>query len=403
MNLEELVAMAAGLMASDVHVEPGLPAAMRIRGELKTMGEPIPHGAARDLVREAVGKEDWQEFLERRSYDTARTISGVRCRINALHSIRGVGLAIRLLPAVLPTTDSLNLHPSLKDLVTRTHGLILVSGPTGCGKSSTLAALLQEINLTDQRHILTIEQPVEYFLRPHRAYIRQREVGRDTPSFEQALLDAMREDPDVIMVGEMREPACMRLTLNAAETGHLVLATVHSSNVAEAIQRMVLAFPAEIQPGISAQLADCLEAVVCQRLRYLEDFDIRVPECEILTGSSAARACIRQQHYYKLGSVMEISGSDGMWTWDRYRSWLERKTDWKRPGEFKVASEDYSPAPDSRVSKIPRLSDPKQRSTDSRKQPAPVEPSQETSGSVLVIEPPDAEPSDILSELEDTK
>ena len=132
------------------------------------------------------------------------------------------------------------------------HGLILVSGPTGSGKSSTLAALIQEINLTESRHILTIESPIEYTFRPRRAYIRQREVGRDTPSFEQALLDSLREDPDVLMVGEMREPETMRLTLNASETGHLVLATVHSSTCAEALQRIVSAFPAEIQSSVAA-------------------------------------------------------------------------------------------------------------------------------------------------------
>src|SRR5262249_39203600 len=158
--------------------------------------------------------------------------------------------------------ERLNLHPDLRKLVTHTHGLILVSGPTGSGKSSTLAALIQEINLNEARHIVTIEAPIEYTFRPRRAYIRQREVGRDTPSFEQALLDALREDPDVLMVGEMREPETMRLTLNASETGHLVLATVHSATCAEALQRVVAAFPAEIQSGVAAMLADCLLAVI---------------------------------------------------------------------------------------------------------------------------------------------
>ena len=148
---------------------------------------------------------------------------------------RGVGLAIRLLSSFQATVEKLNLHPDLKKLVKNTHGLILVSGPTGSGKSSTLAALIQEINLTETRHIVTVESPIEYTFRPRRAFIRQREVGRDTPSFEQALLDALREDPDVLMVGEMRDPETMRLTLSASETGHLVLATVHSSSCAEAI------------------------------------------------------------------------------------------------------------------------------------------------------------------------
>src|SRR3954468_5863211 len=173
--------------------------------------------------------------------------------MNILQTSRGIGFAIRLLASFQATIESLNLHPDLKKFITHPHGLILISGPTGSGKSSTLAALIQEINLADTRHIVTIEEPIEYPFRPRRSYIRQREVGRDTPSFEQALLDALREDPDVLMVGEMRDPETMRLTLSASETGHLVLATVHSSTCAEALQRIVSAFPAEIQTGIAAQ------------------------------------------------------------------------------------------------------------------------------------------------------
>src|SRR5207342_562535 len=159
----------------------------------------------------------------------------------------------------------LNLHPDLRRHISHHNGLIIVSGATGSGKSSTMAALIQEINLGEARHIVTIESPIEYSFRPRASYIRQREVGRDTPSFEQGLLDALREDPDVLMVGEMREPETMRLTLNASETGHLVLATVHSSTCAEALQRLVGAFPAEIQNNVAAQLADCLVGVIAQR------------------------------------------------------------------------------------------------------------------------------------------
>src|SRR6202012_2098179 len=180
------------------------------------------------------------------------------------------------------TVEKLNLHPDLKKLIRHPHGLILVSGPTGCGKSTTLAALIQEINLSEARHIITIESPIEHSFRPRRAYIRQREVGRDTPSFEQALLDSLREDPDVLMVGEMRDPETMRLTLAAAETGHLVLATVHSSNCAEALQRVVGAFPAEIQNNVAAQLADCLIGGISQRLQFRPNLGLCVPECEIL-------------------------------------------------------------------------------------------------------------------------
>src|SRR6185369_3779963 len=179
------------------------------------------------------------------------------------------------------------LHPDLQKLIGHPHGFILVSGPTGSGKTSTLAALIEEINTSEARHVITLESPIEYTFRARAAYIRQREVGRDTPSFEQGLLDALREDPDVLMVGEMREPETMRLTLNAAETGHLVLATVHSGTCAEALQRVVLAFPSDIQSNVAAQLADCLVAVICQRLRFRPDLNLRLPECEILRSTSS--------------------------------------------------------------------------------------------------------------------
>ena len=208
-------------------------------------------------------------------------------------------MAIRLLSSFQATVERLNLHPDLKKLVKNTHGLILVSGPTGSGKSSTLAALIQEINLTETRHIVTVESPIEYTFRPRRSYIRQREVGRDTPSFEQALLDALREDPDVLMVGEMRDPETMRLTLSASETGHLVLATVHSSSCAEALQRVASAFPAEIQGAVCAQLADCLVAVISQRLRFRPDLNIRVPECEILVATHAVKNFIRNARVFQ--------------------------------------------------------------------------------------------------------
>jgi twitching motility protein PilT len=333
MDLESLVGLAQANSASDLHLEAGLPAALRIRGTLRTTGEPIPAKALLEIARQIIGAEHWRHFLEQRSYDLSKTIHGVRCRLNILQTSRGVGFAIRLLAAFQATVERLNLHPDLKKLIIPTTGLILVSGPTGCGKSSTLAALLQEINLTETRHILTIESPIEYTFRPRRAYIRQREVGRDTPSFEQALLDSLREDPDVLMVGEMRDPETMRLTLSAAETGHLVLATVHSSTCAEALQRVVSAFPAEIQSSVSAQLADCLVGVISQRLRFRADLNMRVPECEILMPSHAVKNFIRNRDFFKIASSIETGADHGMWSFQRYRTWLDSRTKWTTPDQ----------------------------------------------------------------------
>jgi twitching motility protein PilT len=333
MTLEALITDAHHQGASDMHLEAGLPAALRIRGTLRVAGEPFAAPTLARFAHELVGPEAWPFFLERRSFDFSRTLAGVRCRINMLHTSRGIGLAIRLLAPFQATLERLNLHPDLKNLVVPTHGLVLISGPTGSGKSSTLAALIQEINVTEARHVVTIESPIEYIFRPRRAFIRQREVGRDTPSFEQGLLDALREDPDVLMVGEMREPETMRLTLNAAETGHLVLATVHSGTCAEALQRIALAFPPEIQGNICAQLADCLLGVICQRLLFRPDLNIRVPECEILRPSTSVKAFIRSRDFFKLPQALETGGEHSMWTFDRYQKWLARRTTFFIPGK----------------------------------------------------------------------
>ncbi len=342
MSLESLIAAAQQQGASDLHLEAGLPAALRIRGSLRTAGEPVPATTLLAFARELIGDAHWDQFLERRSADLSKTISGVRCRINVLQTARGIGFAIRLLAAFQTTIEKLNLHPDLKKLVTNQHGLVLVSGPTGSGKSSTLAALIQEINLTETRHIVTIESPIEYTFRPRKSYIRQREVGRDTPSFEQALLDALREDPDVLMVGEMRDPETMRLTLSASETGHLVLATVHSSTCAEAIQRVASAFPAEIQSAVCAQLADCLVAVVSQRLHFRPDLNIRVPECEILIATHAIKNFIRNRDFFKIISSLETGAEHGMWSFQRYRTWLDNRKGWHLPNDSEPAENDAS-------------------------------------------------------------
>src|SRR5205823_7062852 len=167
--------------ASDLHLEPGLPAGLRVRGSLRTIGDPLPGKALLEIARQVIGAEQWPHFVERRSHDFSKTIHGVRCRINVLQSSRGVGFAVRMLTSFQATIEKLNLHPDLKKFVVPTTGLILVSGPTGSGKSSTLAALLEEINLAEARHIITIESPIEYTFRPRKSYIRQREVVRDTP------------------------------------------------------------------------------------------------------------------------------------------------------------------------------------------------------------------------------
>src|SRR5512132_3274494 len=205
MLLEPFVEFAARTGASDLHLEPGLPPTLRVRGQLRPSGEAVSGETLLAAARELLPGDAWAAFVERRSADLGRTISGVRCRINAFCTIRGVGLAIRLLVPFQASIERLNLHEDLKRIVQATHGLVVVSGPTGSGKSSTLAALIEEVNRTARRHVVTIESPIEYTFAPRQALIRQREVGRDTPSFEQALHDALREDRDVLMVGAGRD------------------------------------------------------------------------------------------------------------------------------------------------------------------------------------------------------
>lgn len=388
-QLTSLVEAAFAAGASDLHLEPGLPPAFRVDGRLQLQAGPLSSAAALAMAREAAG-DGWDRFVEHRSLDLSRSLSGVRCRINVLKSRRGIGLAIRLLRPTVASVDALNLHPSIKDLSALPHGLVIVSGSTGSGKSSTIAALIQEINTTRAEHILTIEQPVEYWLRPQRSLIRQREVEADTPSFEQGLLDALREDPDVIVVGEMRRPETMRLTLDAAETGHLVFTTVHASTVAEALHRIISAFPAEAREGVQAQLAGALSAVVCQRLVWREDLGIRVPECSILRTSEAARASIRQGSLTQLPTILETGASHGSWTLDRYRRWLDDRSRFhvptrRAPGP-QPEEEVAAPLPELRraVRKAPQA-----------KQAAVAEPA---AAGVFVLEE-EADPASILSEL----
>lgn len=329
--LTQYITLAKENGASDLHIEAGLPPALRVRGALRTLDQPVAPKDTLAMAQSLLSTEQWAQFLERRSYDLARTLHGVRCRVNVLQTARGVGLAIRLLPSSAVTLESLNLHPDLRRLVHPTSGLLIVTGPTGSGKSSTVAALVEEINQSEARHIVSIESPIEFIHRPKRSYVRQREVGRDTPSFEQALVDALREDPDVLVVGEMRDPETMRLTLNAAETGHLVISTMHSGTGAEALQRFAAVFPPEVQSAVRAQIADALVGVLAQRLRYRNDLKLRVPECELILPSHAVRSHVRNGDFHKILSAVETGGESGMWTFARYGNWLEARKTWSNP------------------------------------------------------------------------
>jgi len=331
MTLNSWILQARELGASDLHVEAGTPPVVRIRGDLQAIAEPVPAEPIAQAAQALLGPEAWAQFQLRGSADLSLAVAGTRCRINVYRTIRGLAIAVRLLTPSVSGLQACNLHPDLRRFAEATTGLVVVSGPTGSGKSTTLAALIEEINTSRARNIIALESPIEYLFTNRRSLIRQREIPTHSPSFERAIIDALRENPDVLMIGEMREPEVMRLTLAAAETGHLVLATTHSATCAEALTRITMSFPAEIQGNIRAQLADCLVGVVCQRLDYLPEPRLRVPRCEVLWASSAARATIRAGQMSQIVNVIQSGGEDGMWTFDRYQRWMEQKKDWARP------------------------------------------------------------------------
>ncbi len=331
MTFNEWILKARERAASDLHLESETPPVVRIRGELLAIGEAISAVDVVQMGKELLGIEGWSRFIAGGSADLSKAVDGTQCRINVFKTLRGVGIAVRLLTASAISLRACNLHPDLARLMEAHNGLIIVSGPTGCGKSTTLAALIEEVNASRARNIITLESPLEYIFSNRLSFIRQREIPTHSPSFEQAIVDALRENPDLLVVSEMRTPEVMRLTLNAAETGHLVLATMHSATCAEALSRICMSFAPEIQGSILAQLADCIVGVVCQRLEFLGDYDLRVPKCEVLKTSSATKGTIRSGQFGQITSVLQTGAEEGMWSFDRYERWMTQKKDWVIP------------------------------------------------------------------------
>jgi len=234
------------------------------------------------------------------------------------NTTRGLSLAIRILPGIVPTIEQLNLHPSLKDIGKLKSGLILICGATGVGKTTTIAAIVDEISRSTARHIITLEDPIEYRLISKNSFIEQRELGTHMPSFEQGLLDALRENPDVIVVGEIRDPETIKLTLNIAESGHLIIATLHASNSEEALHRILNAFPMESQDDIRNRLASTLSWLVIQELVYFDQFGFRVPTLSILRGNQSLKGTIRENKLHQIENIIQLGKNEGMFTFARY-------------------------------------------------------------------------------------
>lgn len=316
-DLQTLIQYALEKNTSDVHLTVGIPPMLRIDGELRSYGDtPLTERDLQDAAKQLADEHQLHELETAGESDFAVTFAGsVRMRCNLFHQQHHTALALRLLPMEIPTAEQLRLPPIIVQQAEKPRGLVIVTGPTGSGKSSTLAALLDHINRTMPRHIITLENPIEYVHPRIRSIINQREIGADTESFASGLRAALRQDPDVILVGEMRDLETISTAITAAETGHLVFGTLHTKGAAGTIDRIVDVFPAEQQEQIRIQLAEVLECIVCQTL-VPRTMGGRVAAFEILTGTSAVRNLIRQNKSYQLISTMQTGRNQGMMLMD---------------------------------------------------------------------------------------
>jgi pilus retraction protein PilT len=321
---------------SDVHITGGHPVVYRKNGQIQFDNSGRwTHGELDGLVKKILTARQLQTLRQRWSVDMAMTIRHVRIRVNVFNTTRGLSIAVRLLPGTVPTIEKLNLHPSLKQIAELRSGLVLICGATGSGKSTTIAALVDEINRSRAAHMVTLEDPVEYRYISRKSFIEQREMGTHMPSFEQGLVDVLREDPDVIVVGELREPEVMRLTLNAAESGHLVIATLHATHAEDAMYRLCNSFPLEAQEEIRHQVASTLQWLVVQQLVIKEDTGFRVPVLSILKGNQSIKGILRENKIPQLESAIQMGKNDGMFTAERYiREYLSKVGSFASPQDI---------------------------------------------------------------------
>ena len=318
-TMEELLRETVELGASDLHLSAGLPPLMRIHGDLTRTEHPALSAAGvTALVSSIMTDDQRQVFQAEHEIDFACEVPGKgRFRVNVFIQSRGPGAVLRTIPTVIPTLESLNLPPVLKELCTRERGLVLVTGPTGSGKSTTLAAMIDHVNETRRGHILTIEDPVEFVHESKKCLINQREVGPHTESFATALRAALREDPDVILVGELRDLETTSLAISAAETGHVVFGTLHTNSAAKTIDRIIDIFPSGQQSQVRTMLSESLEGVVAQTLLPTKDGKGRVAALEVLIGVPALRNLIREDKTAQILSVIQTGANQGMQSLDQ--------------------------------------------------------------------------------------
>jgi twitching motility protein PilT len=316
-SIDELLEQCVALGASDLHITVGSPPVVRVRGELEALegADPLDGEATQTLLYRMLNTEQQKRLEIDKQIDLAHEVPGLaRFRVNVYFQRETLGAALRQIPQDIKSLEELGLPGSLHEFTTKPRGLVLVTGPTGSGKSTTLAALIDEINRTRSDHILTIEDPVEFVHRHKRCIVNQREIGVDATGFGQALRAALRQDPDVILLGEMRDLETISTALTAAETGHLVFATLHTQNAPGTIDRVIDVFPSAQQRQVRLQLAAALQGVVTQTLLERADGAGRVAACEILIPDDAVRNLIRQAKVEQVYSVMQTGSSRGMQT-----------------------------------------------------------------------------------------
>ena len=326
MDITELLAFSAKQGASDLHLSAGLPPMIRVDGDVRRINLPPMenkevHGLIYDIMNDKQRK-DYEEFLET---DFSFELPGVaRFRVNAFNQNRGSGAVFRTIPSKVLTMEDLGMGQVFKDIASVPRGLVLVTGPTGSGKSTTLAAMIDHINDSRYEHILTIEDPIEFVHESKKCLLNQREVHRDTLGFNEALRSALREDPDIILVGELRDLETIRLALTAAETGHLVFGTLHTTSAAKTIDRVVDVFPAEEKSMVRSMLSESLQAVISQTLMKKMGGG-RIAAHEIMIGTSAIRNLIREDKIAQMYSAIQTGGSLGMTTLDQCLEKLLKK------------------------------------------------------------------------------
>ena len=327
MDITSLLAFGVKNKASDLHLSAGLPPMIRVHGDVRRINvEPLDHKMVHSMVYDIMNDGQRKAYEEDLEVDFSFEIAGLaRFRVNAFNQYRGAGAVFRTIPSKILTLEDLNAPKIFADLALKPRGMVLVTGPTGSGKSTTLAAMVDYLNSNEQGHILTVEDPIEFVHQSKKCLVNQREVGPMTKTFSAALRSALREDPDCILVGEMRDLETIRLAMTAAETGHLVFGTLHTSSAAKTIDRVIDVFPAEEKEMVRAMLSESLQAVISQTLCKTKDGNGRVAAHEIMIGTSAIRNLIREAKVAQMYSAIQTGSNVGMQTLDQNLTDLVRR------------------------------------------------------------------------------